>query len=249
MIQYTSGTTGFPKGALLRHRGLLNNGADTADRMGYGSGDVFVTTMPLFHTGGCVCCVIGAVYKAATQVLIEAFDPAIVLELFDTYRGAAMVGVPTMLIAMLEHPNFATTDLSGGQGDLLRRLAPCRRRWCGGSRKSSARPSRSCSARPSARRWRPRPPPPTASRTRPAPSACRCRTWKSRSSIPSTGETVPIGTIGEFCTRGYHVMLGYFEMPDATAAADRQGRLAAHRRSLRHGRARLSARSRAGSRT
>ncbi|MFX4827893.1 AMP-binding protein, partial [Acinetobacter baumannii] len=72
MIQYTSGTTGFPKGALLRHRGLLNNGADTADRMGYDEGDVFVTTMPLFHTGGCVCCVIGAVYKAATQVLIEA---------------------------------------------------------------------------------------------------------------------------------------------------------------------------------
>jgi fatty-acyl-CoA synthase len=60
MIQYTSGTTGFPKGALLCHRGLLNNGADTAERMGVDPGDVFVTTMPLFHTGGCVCCVLGA---------------------------------------------------------------------------------------------------------------------------------------------------------------------------------------------
>ena len=81
MIQYTSGTTGFPKGALLRHRGLLNNGADTADRMGVDPGDVFVTTMPLFHTGGCVCCVIGAVSKAATQVLVEAFEPGLVLEM------------------------------------------------------------------------------------------------------------------------------------------------------------------------
>jgi fatty-acyl-CoA synthase len=112
MIQYTSGTTGFPKGALLRHRGLVNNGADTADRMGFDPGDVFVTTMPLFHTGGCVCCVIGSVSKAATQVLVEAFDPGIVLEMFGTYRGNAMVGVPTMLIAMLEHPTFPTTDLS-----------------------------------------------------------------------------------------------------------------------------------------
>ena len=75
MIQYTSGTTGFPKGALLRHRGLVNNGADTADRMGVDPGDVFITTMPLFHTGGCVCCVMGAVSKAATQVLVEAFEP------------------------------------------------------------------------------------------------------------------------------------------------------------------------------
>jgi fatty-acyl-CoA synthase len=112
MIQYTSGTTGFPKGALLHHRGLANNGADTADRMGIDPGDVFITTMPLFHTGGCVCCVLGAVSKAATQVLLEAFEPGLVLELFARYRGNAMVGVPTMLVAMLEHPSFASTDLS-----------------------------------------------------------------------------------------------------------------------------------------
>jgi fatty-acyl-CoA synthase len=65
MIQYTSGTTGFPKGALLHHRGLVNNGAHTAERMGVSEGCVWVTTMPLFHTGGCVCCVIGADVKSA----------------------------------------------------------------------------------------------------------------------------------------------------------------------------------------
>ena len=68
---------------------FVNNGADTAERMGVDPGDVFITTMPLFHTGGCVCCVLGAVSKAATQVLLEAFDPGLVLEMFGTYRGNA----------------------------------------------------------------------------------------------------------------------------------------------------------------
>ncbi len=115
MIQYTSGTTGFPKGALLHHRGLANNGAHTAHQMGVADGAVWVTTMPLFHTGGCVCCVLGAVSKRCTQVLVEAFEPGLVLELFNTYRGNAMIGVPTMLVAMMEHPAFASTDLSSTQ--------------------------------------------------------------------------------------------------------------------------------------
>ena len=112
MIQYTSGTTGFPKGALLHHRELVNNGAHTADRAGIPDGAMQITTMPLFHTGGCVCCVLGAVSQRATQVLVEAFDPGLVIELMDHYRGNALLGVPTMLVAMMEHPSFATADLS-----------------------------------------------------------------------------------------------------------------------------------------
>src|SRR6202171_2502773 len=115
MIQYTSGTTGFPKGALLHHRGLVNNGAHTADRAGSPDGAVQVTTMPLFHTGGCVCCVLGAVSKRATQVLVEAFDPGLVIELIGSDRANAMLGVPTMLVAMMEHPSFAAADLSSLQ--------------------------------------------------------------------------------------------------------------------------------------
>jgi fatty-acyl-CoA synthase len=218
MIQYTSGTTGFPKGALLCHRGLLNNGADTAERMGLDPGDVFVTTMPLFHTGGCVCCVLGAVSKAATQVLIEAFDPAIVLEMFATYRGNAMVGVPTMLIAMLEHPTFPTTDLSSVKA------------VCSGGSTVPA---------PLVRRFEEKLGAPFTivfGQTECSPVAAQTRTddsvedkantiglplpnMETRIVDPTTGETVPIGTIGEFCTRGYHVMLGYFEMAQATAAA------------------------------
>src|SRR3954454_24450342 len=223
MIQYTSGTTGFPKGALLRHRGLLNNGADTADRMGVDPGDVFITTMPLFHTGGCVCCVLGAVSKAATQVLIEAFDPALVIEMFGTYRGNAMLGVPTMLIAMLEHPTFPTTDLasvkaicSGGStvpAALVRRLeeklgAPFTIVF--GQTECSPVAAQTCAN--------------DSVEDKAGTIGLPLPNMETKIIDPATGETVPIGTIGEFCTRGYHVMLGYFEMPDATAAAiDKDG--------------------------
>jgi len=218
MIQYTSGTTGFPKGALLRHRGLLNNGADTADRMGVDPGDVFVTTMPLFHTGGCVCCVIGAVSKAATQVLLEAFEPGLVLELFETYRGNAMVGVPTMLVAMLEHPSFASTDLSsvkaicsGGSTVPAALVALFEQKL--GAPFTIVFGQTECS--------------PVAAQTMTTDTIeDKAKTiglplpnMETRIVNPDTGKICAIGEIGEFCTRGYHIMLGYFEMPEATAAA------------------------------
>ncbi len=218
MIQYTSGTTGFPKGALLHHRGLVNNGAHTADRMGLPVGAVWVTTMPLFHTGGCVCCVLGAVSRACTQVLVEAFEPGLVLELFDTYRGEGMVGVPTMLIAMLEHPNFASTELSqlkavcsGGStvpAPLVRRFEEEL-----GAPFTIVFGQTECS--------------PVASMTRPSDTIDdKANTIgppmpnvEVKIVDPESGETVPTGVVGEYLTRGYHVMHGYFEMPDATAAA------------------------------
>ena len=218
MIQYTSGTTGFPKGALLRHRGLLNNGADTADRMGYGSGDVFVTTMPLFHTGGCVCCVLGAVSKAATQVLVEAFEPGLVLEMFATYRGNAMLGVPTMLVAMLEHPAFPSTDLSSvkaicsGGSTVPAALVTLLEQKLGAPF-TIVFGQTECS--------------PVAAQTlttdtiedKAATIGLPLPNMETKIVNPDTGKTCAIGEIGEFCTRGYHIMLGYFEMPDATAAA------------------------------
>jgi fatty-acyl-CoA synthase len=218
MIQYTSGTTGFPKGALLHHRGLVTNGSDVADRMGLGEGDVAIVTMPLFHTGGCVLCVLGSVSKTATQVLLEAFEPGLLLELFETYHGNALLAVPTMLVATLEHPAFASTDLSsvkticsGGStvpASLVTRLetelkAPF----------TIVFGQTECS--------------PVAAMTKttdtiedkantigpPLPN------METKIVNPDTGKTAAIGEIGEFCTRGYHVMLGYFEMPEATAAA------------------------------
>jgi acyl-CoA synthetase (AMP-forming)/AMP-acid ligase II len=218
MIQYTSGTTGFPKGALLHHRGLANNGADYSERMGVDPGDVFITTMPLFHTGGCVCCVLGAVSKAATQVLLEAFEPGLVLEMFGRYRGNAMVAVPTMLVAMLEHASFASTDLSSVKA------------ICSGGSTVPASLVKLLEQKLRA------PFTIVFGQTECSPVATMTMTTdtiedkagtiglplpniEAKIVNPDTGKTVPVGEIGEFCTRGYHIMLGYFEMPEATAAA------------------------------
>jgi len=218
MIQYTSGTTGFPKGALLHHRGLANNGCDVAERMGIDAGDVFVTTMPLFHTGGCVCCVLGAVSKAATQVLLEAFEPGLVLELFEAYRGNAMIGVPTMLVAMIEHPSFATADLSsvkaicsGGSTVPAALVTSLEKKL--GAPFTIVFGQTECS--------------PVAAMTMTTDSiedkagtiGLPLPNMETKIVNPDTGNTAAIGEIGEFCTRGYHIMIGYFEMPDATAAA------------------------------
>jgi fatty-acyl-CoA synthase len=218
MIQYTSGTTGFPKGALLHHRGLVNNGAHTLDRIGARDGCVSITMMPLFHTGGCAMCVLGAISKRTTQVLVEASDPALVLELIETYRCEVASTVPTMLVAMSEHPHFATTDLSS-----LQRLS------CGAATVPESLVSAfndrlgatftilfgqtECS--------------PVASATYPNDEMCRSAGTigapmphvEVKVVDPVSGDTNPIGTVGEFCTRGYHVMLGYFENPEATATA------------------------------
>jgi fatty-acyl-CoA synthase len=218
MIQYTSGTTGFPKGALLHHRGLVNNGAHTADRAGIADGAVQLTTMPLFHTGGCVCCVIGAVSQRATQVLVEAFDPGLVIELMQSYRCNAMLGVPTMLVAMMEHPSFASADLSSVKAI-----------YSGGSTVPAAIVT-------ALEQQLGAPFTIVFGQTECSPVALM--TWATDTIAdkaetigtpmpnvevkivhPDTGQTVPIGEIGEICTRGYHVMLGYFENEAATRAA------------------------------
>ncbi len=215
MIQYTSGTTGFPKGALLHHRGLVNNGAHILDRMGVAEGSVYITMMPLFHTGGCVGCVLGSVSKRVTQVLVESFDPGLVLELIETYGGSAFIGVPTMLIAMLEHPDFVTRNIS-----TVARLCS------GGATVPSALVQRlekeldasftivfgqtECS--------------PVASMTRPD-DLLQDKSDTLGGPMPGvevkivdteSGDTLPIGELGEYCTRGYHVMHRYFEMEEAT---------------------------------
>src|SRR5258707_9433349 len=218
MIQYTSGTTGFPKGALLHHRGLVNNGAHTADRAGIPDGAVQVTTMPLFHTGGCVCCVIGAVAKRATQVLVEAFDPGLVIELIGTYRANAMLGVPTMLVAMMEHPTFAAADLSslkaiysGGSTVPAAIVTALEQKL--GAPFTIVFGQTECS--------------PVATMTWTtdtiADKANTIGTPMPNVEVkivnPDSGQTAPVGEIGEICTRGYHVMHSYFENEAATKAA------------------------------
>jgi fatty-acyl-CoA synthase len=186
--------------------------------MGVSDGGVMIGVMPLFHTGGCVCTVLAAVSKQATLVLLESFDPGLALELFATYHGTAMLGVPTMLVAMMEHPTFSTTDLSSIEavcsgGSLV--PAPMVRRL----EEQLKAPftivfgQTECS--------------PVASMTQPSD------TIEDKAGTigppmpgvevkivdPVTGDTLRVGTVGEYCTRGYHVMKGYFENPEATAGA------------------------------
>ena len=215
-IQYTSGTTGFPKGAHLHHRGIVNNAKFTAERFEVAPGDVWLNPMPLFHTGGCVLAALGALWARATHIPVVAFDPGLVLELIESQRVNVMGGVPTMLIAMMEHPDFARRDLSslravlsGGStvpADLVRRIEGTLGVRFGivyGQTEAS----------------------PVITQTRLDDTADdKAETigqpqpqQEVKIADPDTGATVPVGAIGEIRSRGYNVMLGYFEMPEATA--------------------------------
>jgi len=217
-IQYTSGTTGKPKGALLRHRGITNNGRYFARRLGVSGDDVWLNAMPLFHTGGCVLGVLGSVQSGSAQVLVPAFEPRLVLDLIESERVNIIGLVPTMLIALLEQPDFTQRDLaslraivSGGAtvpAELVRRveaLTPARFNIVFGQTESS----------------------PVITQTR-LDDTPEDKAETIGLPLPQTevrivdsagGAVVPPGAIGELCTRGYLVMAGYFEMPEATAAA------------------------------
>jgi fatty-acyl-CoA synthase len=110
-LVYTSGTTGAPKGALLTHRGMTNAARFGATRFGMRPGDVYVQTMPLFHVGGQVVS-FQLCQLSAAEVLVPAFDPGLVLELIESERATLTCGVPTMLLALVEHPDFSRRDLS-----------------------------------------------------------------------------------------------------------------------------------------
>ena len=218
MLQYTSGTTGFPKGALLHHRGLVNNSRHIMSEIGLGPGHVFGSVMPLFHTAGSVIGVLGCVGIGATQLLIEAFEPGLVLELYETYSVNVLSMVPTMAVALTEHPNFENADLSAVTGIVS-----------GGSLvpEQMVRSFEAKLGAPFVIVYGQTECSPVCTMTRPSDSIddkaltvgapmphCEIKVVDT-----DTGETMRPGEIGEICTRGYHVMHGYFEMPEQTAEA------------------------------
>jgi fatty-acyl-CoA synthase len=215
MIQYTSGTTGFPKGASLHHRGLVTNAMHTSKRNGSQPGDVMLGVMPLFHTGGVVLGLMASAACFLTYVAIEEFEPGHVLDTIERFKVSVGTGVPTMLIALMEHPTFAQRDLSsirvitsGGStvpAPLVQRLehelgAPFTIVF--GQTEMS----------------------PVATMTYPddsiedkANTLGRAMPHVEIKIIDADGTTVPIGEPGEFCSRGYSNMLGYNDNPQATA--------------------------------
>jgi fatty-acyl-CoA synthase len=217
-IQYTSGTTGFPKGAYLHHRGITNNARLFAERLGLDEHGVYVNPMPLFHTAGCVVAVLGSVQARATLVNVLQFDPGVVLELCELYRCTHLLGVPTMIIALMEHPDFGRRDLSsittvcsGGStvpADLVRRIeATLGVQFSIIYGQTEASPAITLMKLDDS-------PEDKAETLGPVLPQTEMKVVD-----PETGATVPIGEAGELCTRGYLVMLGYFEMPDKTAEA------------------------------
>jgi acyl-CoA synthetase (AMP-forming)/AMP-acid ligase II len=217
-IQYTSGTTGRPKGAELHHRGLTNNARFWAERIGVQPGEVYVNPMPLFHTAGCGMGVLGAAQSLAVHVPVLAFDPALVLELLESEHADMFGGVPTMMIAMLGHPDFGRRDLSslrvavsGGApvpAELVRQVEGRL-----GVRFSIVFGTTECS-------------PLITVVKLDDPAQDRAETLGSplpqtaiKIADVATGEPVPVGQVGELCARGYLVMRGYHDAPGASAAA------------------------------
>ncbi|MBB6123628.1 AMP-binding protein [Sphingobium subterraneum] len=222
-IQYTSGTTGFPKGACLTHRGLSNNGRLFAEALGAGRGDIWINPMPLFHTAGCGLATLGALQTGGTQVLPPEYHPAHMLDLFERERGSIMLCVPTMLIRMLEEQERQPRDLSSwrlvalGGAPVPTELVRRAENLAGvdvtiGYGQTEASPYLTHTL-PQDRHpgWE-------NSVGKPLPHT------EVKIVDPSTGAIMPVGESGEICGRGYGIMTGYFDAPDATnATIDAEG--------------------------
>ena len=217
-IQYTSGTTGQPKGAMLTHRGTVNNALLAAGRAGYRAGDVMVSAMPFFHTAGCVCNVMGMLAAGGTLVAMRDFDADRMLELMARHRATVTNAVPTMYVRLLAAEGFGTADLSawrlayvGGTSippSLMRELharAGCEPVIIMGMTECSPIITQTRLDEPLESR--------VEAAGTPLPHV------ELRLADPATGATVPLGAEGELLIRGFGVTPGYFDMPERTAEA------------------------------
>jgi acyl-CoA synthetase (AMP-forming)/AMP-acid ligase II len=216
-IQYTSGTTGAPKGARLTHRGLANNARFFARAIGAGESDIWINPMPMFHTAGCSLCTLGALQTGGRHVLPPAYDPELMLRLFEEESGTILLSVPTMLIRMLDAPAAVDRELSswrlvalGGAPvppELVRHAELRGLKVAIGFGQTEASPYLTHTL--------PDDPHPDWVSTvgRPLPQT------EIKIIDPDTSATIPRGEIGEICARGYGIMKDYFDNRDATSSA------------------------------
>ena len=219
-IQYTSGTTGFPKGATLSHHNILNNGFFLAVSMGFTSEDRLVIPVPLYHCFGMVMGNLGCMTHGATMIYPdEGFDPGKVLKAVHEQKATALYGVPTMFIAELEHPDFATTDFSTLRtGIMAGSICPAeimkqvieKMNMKGvqiayGMTETSPVSTQTGADDSIDKRVS------TVGRTQPH--------LETKIVDPGNGGILPSGEIGELYTRGYSVMLKYWNNGKATAEA------------------------------
>ncbi|HTP49974.1 MAG TPA: AMP-binding protein [Anaeromyxobacteraceae bacterium] len=219
-VQYTSGTTGFPKGATLSHHNILNNGYFVARTLRYSEEDRICIAVPLYHCFGMVMGNLAATSHGACMVFPgESFEPARVLQTVQAERCTSLYGVPTMFIAELDHADFATTDFSSLRTGIMAG-SPCpvevmkrvqkdmhlpEITICYGMTETSPVSTQSRVDDPLDRRVS------TVGSVHPH--------VEIKIVDPGTGRTVPRGTAGELCTRGYSVMLGYWDDLHSTRQA------------------------------
>ncbi|SNB44979.1 AMP-binding protein [Geobacter sp. DSM 9736] len=218
-MQYTSGTTGFPKGVMLTHYNVVNNGFYIGECMKFTDKDRLCIPVPFFHCFGCVLGVMACVTHGAAMVPVEVFDPLKVLQTVEKERCTALHGVPTMFIAELEHPAFELFDLSSLRTGIMAG-SPC-------PIEVMKRVIRDMNATEITIAYGQTESSPVITQTR-TDDPIELRVASVGRSLPNvevkivdieTGATVAPGTQGELCTRGYLVMKGYYKMVEETAKA------------------------------
>lgn len=217
-IQYTSGTTGFPKGACLHHRGVINTSRNIALRAGFPDGGVWVNAMPMFHIAGDIVSELGAYVLRGTFVLMSEFNPGLMLELIEEERCETTLIVPTMILALLDHPDRPKRDcsslktiLSGAANVPAALVTRAQEAFgCGFSimygLTESNGPFLETSPEDTVKDQ-------TETVGQPAAHS------EVKIVDPVTLQTQPVNTVGEIWVRGFMTMTGYYGQPEASAAA------------------------------
>jgi len=223
-MQYTSGTTGFPKGVMLTHHNILNNGNATASCMNFSEDERLCVCVPLFHCFGCVLALCSILSRGGTLVIVENFDPLTVLASVQKEKCTALHGVPTMFISELNHPMFSLFDLSSLRtGIMAGALCPI-------ETMNNVMEKMNMKELIIVYGLTESSPGMTATRVTDSPLIRSTTVGRAYPSVevkvadPETGKELLPGEQGELCCRGYNVMKGYYKNEEATLKAiDQEG--------------------------